>query len=277
MTKTGTIGGKRLRLLRESLAKTQLEVELDASLGTGYLQRVESGKVQRPERETLERILVALGARYTERRDILELFGYVVSAPIPDEDEISWAVAACQAELAAAPFPAYLLDCAHRLLVWNALLPFMFQIEGVTYHRQAGYRVSMLRVLFDPKHGVAARITNPDVFFPASIRALRSEMQLFHDETWYNSLVGDMRIECHLFEKYWTMSIGQPVFSVAARPLAPLDLELPQGGAVQFRIMAEPFVQDRRFRVIYCLPATPMTMQKCIDWSRAAGSPPSAG
>src|SRR5579859_1023993 len=106
MEKMESPGGQRLKLLREAAAKTQLEVEFDASLGIGYLQRLESGKVQRPERETLERILAALAARYTERCTVLELFGYTVSAPIPNEDEINWAIAACQPELVAAPFPA---------------------------------------------------------------------------------------------------------------------------------------------------------------------------
>src|SRR5579864_1449383 len=118
MNKAGTPGGNRLRALRESAGKRQLETELDADLGTGYLQRVESGKVRHPERETLERIMLALGARYTERRDILELFGYIVDAPLPNDDELNWAIGLSQPELDSADFPAYVLDCGHRLLVW---------------------------------------------------------------------------------------------------------------------------------------------------------------
>ncbi len=262
-----TPGGKRLRALREADDKSQLEVELDANLGSGYLQRVESGKVGHPERNTLERILVALGARYTQRRDILELFGYIVDAPLPDEDDINWAVALCRTELDSAIFPAYLLDCAHRLLVWNALFPKLFQIEGVTHRGRAGNRVSILRVLFDPQYAVTQRIANPDVFFPATIRALRSEMQLFHGEAWYDSLIADVRLNCPTFEKYWINSEGKQDYCVAARPLTPLEISLPEGGLLQFRILAEPYIQDRRFRVIYYLPADPLTMQKCADWS----------
>ena len=71
MKKSGTVGGNRLRALREYVGRTQLEVELEANLGLGYLQRVESGKVQRPERETIERILFSLfvdPVNMTERR-----------------------------------------------------------------------------------------------------------------------------------------------------------------------------------------------------------------
>src|SRR5262245_2717800 len=110
MSLSNTPGGKRLRALREFHGKTQLDVELDASLGIGYLQRLELGRVQQPERDTLERILSALHARYTERREILERFGYVVDAPIPDDEEIDWAISVSQTELDRAVFPAYLLD-----------------------------------------------------------------------------------------------------------------------------------------------------------------------
>src|SRR4051812_16285884 len=105
----GTSGGNRLRWLREKAAKTQLAIELEAELGSGYLQRVEAGKVRRPERETLERILAALRASYTERQEALELFGYVVSTPLPEAKELEWAVKVSQNDLGTLAFPAYLL------------------------------------------------------------------------------------------------------------------------------------------------------------------------
>jgi len=269
MSNSDTPGGNRLRILREAAGKTQLEVELDANLGTGYLQRVESGKVQHPERDTLERILAALEARYTERRDILERFGYLVDAPLPTEQEINWAVNLCQAELESAIFPAYLLDCGHRLLVWNAMFPRLFHIEGVTHHPRPGLRVSMLSILFDDRLGMAQKITNPDIFFPASIRALRSEMQLFHSEVWYNALIAEQQSASLNFEKYWMQADSKPKVHFAARPLTPLEITLPECGVLQFRLMAEAFIQDRRFRVIYLLPADPLTMQQCATWSQS--------
>jgi len=63
---TGTPGGIKLRALRERAGRTQLWVELEAALGTGYLQRIESGRVTQPTRATLERILAALETGYSE-------------------------------------------------------------------------------------------------------------------------------------------------------------------------------------------------------------------
>lgn len=94
-------------------------VELEAGLGTGYLQRVESGRIAQPSRETVKRILDALGARFSERREIMELLGYQVSVPLPSEEDIRWARDVSRAELDAFPFPAHVLDCTTRLLSWK--------------------------------------------------------------------------------------------------------------------------------------------------------------
>jgi transcriptional regulator with XRE-family HTH domain len=265
MLPSNTPGGNRLRTLREYYGRTQLDVELEANLGIGYLQRVEAGKVQQPERHTLERILTALGARYTERRDILELFGYVVDAPLPTEEEIQWAVDVYQTEIDSAVFPVYLLDCAHRLLSWNAVVSKLFRMDGSGNQPTVGPRVSMLRVVFDPAYRVASWIANPDVFFPAQIRALRYEMQWFRDEPWYRGLLDEM-FECPLFERYWREAETGPAYHVAGRPLVLFQLDLPETGLLQFRLISEPFAQDRRFRVLYYLPAEPQTMQQCLSW-----------
>lgn len=257
---TATPGGNRLKALRELAGKTQLDVELDAELGSGYLQRVESGKVRHPEKETLERILNALGTRYTERRDVLEVFGYVVNTPLPDTNDLQWAMEACRADLQSAVFPAYLLDCTHRILTWNNLVPQLYRLAQFDDPREP--RASMLKVIFDPIYGVAPRIANPDVFFPAQIRAMRHEMHPFHNEGWYSETLVDMR-RIALFEYYWKRAEAEPAPPLAARPLTALELQT-EDGLLQFRLLSETFAQDRRFRVIYCLPAEPKTIQWCL-------------
>ncbi|MEO8395599.1 MAG: helix-turn-helix domain-containing protein [Chloroflexota bacterium] len=257
-----TPGGNRLRALRDDCGRTQLDVELDASLGIGYLQRVESGKVRYPERDTLERILAALGAHYSERAEILELFGYVVDTPLPDEAEIGWAVDTCRMELSEAVFPAYLLDCGNHLLAWNACFARLFQVERLDE------RVSMVRLIFDARYGITGRIANPDEFFPAQIRALRYQMRLFRGEGWYAPLISDLN-NCPLFRHYWEHAEEQP--SLAARPLIPVMIKQADGEMLRFRLTSEPFAQDRRFRMIYYLPADAPTTQQCVAWIAGGG------
>jgi hypothetical protein len=38
-------------------------------------------------------------------------------------------------------------------------------------------------------------------------------------------------------------------------------------GLLGFRLIAEPFVQDHRFRVIFYLPADANTTQQCMRWA----------
>lgn len=267
MSEPRTPGGKRLRALREFHGKTQLDVELGASLGIGYLQRLESGRVQQPEHDTLERILSALDARYTERREVLEMFGYVVDAPIPTNGETEWAISVCQAELDSAVFPAYLLDCSHRLLHWNRLIPKLFD----TAQADALRHLSMLKMVFDPAYALTPRIENREAFFPAQIRALRYEMQRFHDEAWYGDLIEDM-LGCDAFEKHWQQEHRETVH-IPARPLTPLVLASGEG-RLGFRLIAEPFVQDHRFRVIFYLPADANTTQQCMRWAHNGTATP---
>jgi transcriptional regulator with XRE-family HTH domain len=263
MNLTGTSGGNRLRALRNYYGKTQLTVELEANLGMGYLQRIETGKVQQPEQDTLERILAALGAQYSERRELLEMFGYLVGAPIPSATAINWAVAACQTELDSAVFPAYLLDCAHRLLTWNNLVPKLLDLDHMRQQAKSEH-VSLLKAIFDPAYQFASRIINQEVFFLAQIRALRYERQRFQDEPWYTTLIQEM-LQGPEFEHYWTNYPSAQTF-FAARPLTLLQLDSKEVGALQFRLISESFVQDRRFRVIYYLPADAKTIQHCLQW-----------
>lgn len=254
-----TPGGNRLRALREFYNKTQFDVELDASLGIGYLQRLELGRVKQPERDTLERILAALNAQYTERREVLELFGYIVDAPIPTEHEIEWAISVCQYEINNAVFPAYLLDCAHRILYWNPHVPKLFDLSKTT----TAEHQSMLKMIFDPKYGMTARIQNSEDFFTAQIRALRYEIQRFLSESWCASLIDDM-LQHPQFEHYWDQD-HQKTVHIPARPLTPFIINI-DDQTLHFRLISETFVQDHRFRVIFCLPADAFTIQECVRW-----------
>jgi hypothetical protein len=163
-------------------------------------------------------------------------------------------------ELASAIFPAYLLDCGHRLLAWNRFIPKLFHSDQPPFPQ---YLTSILRALFDPHYLLSALIANPDEFFPAQMRALRYEMRLFRGESWYSPLIEDVKAECPKFEKYWTQSLHENAY-IAARPLVPINLNISAIGSLCFRLTSEPFAQDRRFRIIYYIPADSVTIQHCL-------------
>jgi hypothetical protein len=245
-----------------------LWVEADADLGTGYLQRVESGRVVQPERTTLERILTALGARYSERAEVLDLFGYAVTTPLPADDELAWARDECRADLDDAPFPAYVLDCAHRLVTWNRFVPRLFGIvpDDPLLGRLAGE--SVVAAWFDPASPLGRSVVEPDVFMPALIHVMLYEKQQVHGEAWYPPLLARLQ-EIPRFQHYWQAAQQPPSQAIAARALVPARLRVPGVGVLQFRLSSEPFVRDARFRTIFFFPADLPTMQQCAAWAEA--------
>jgi transcriptional regulator with XRE-family HTH domain len=265
----GTPGGAKLRAVRELAGRSQLWVEAEADLGTGYLQRVESGRVAQPGRGTVERVLDALGARYSERRDVLELFGYVVATPLPTVDEIAWARASCQAELHDIPFPAYVLDCFPRLIAWNRLAPRLLGTgSGETV--LAGFEGrSMLEPWFNLTSPFGALVAEPEVFLPLLVRVLRYEIARYRQEPWLVEMLAKLQVDLPRFREEWTRAEPEPPPIVSARVLVPVKLAIPGVGLLQFRLAAEPLVRDTRFRLIYFLPADPPTMRQCAAWATA--------
>ncbi len=272
--RSDSIGGARLRALREAAGQTQLWVEAEAELGTGYLQRVESGKVAQPGRATLERILGAIGARYSERCDVLEQFGYALSTSPPDADEVDWARGFCQSELDEAPFPAYALDCTHRLIAWNEQVPRLFGLMRVDPQLEQLAGGSILEAWFDTASPLSRLVVEPEIFLPALIRAFRSEMEPHRNEPWYPALLLRL-LSLPRFRERWNQ-IEQEFAPVSpARALVPLRLKVPGAGEMQFRLSAEHLVRDSRFRLIYFFPADLPTMKRCAAWaSDAARSTP---
>lgn len=262
-------GGLLLRRLREDVDRTQLWVELEAELGTGYLQRVESGRVVQPSRPTLERILSALDAPYAARRQVMDAFGYATQVPLPSDQDLDWARNVAATELESVPFPAYVLDCRHRLVAWNDYFPRLLEIaqDDPLLGRLAGK--SMFSPWFEPQSVLGRMVVDPDSFLPALVRAFRFEMHHFRAEEWHTPLIDELREEFPAFRELWERIEREPPPAGSARPVVPARLRMPSRRIVQFRLSAERFASDDRFRFIYYFPADAETMALCDEWCLA--------
>lgn len=250
-----TSGGQRLRQLREEAGRTQLWVELEAGLGTGYLQRLESGRVAQPERSTLERILNALAATYNDRRTVMRRFGYRTTTEPPGPEEMRWAQDLAGSQLDGFPFPAYALDCLHRLVVWNNASGELLGLGRDGW--EAGCQ--MLAPWFDDQSRLGRMVADPDGFLSALVIAFRYEARRFREEQWSRDLVDEMRA-IPRFEHYWQRTAQQPPALGAARALLPLRLNPDGEQVLSYRLSSEPFIDDDRFRVVYYFPDDPVTM-----------------
>jgi transcriptional regulator with XRE-family HTH domain len=264
-------GGSRLRRAREDAGRTQLWVELEAGLGTGYLQRLESGRVIQPARATLDRILGALRAGYNVRQEIMQLFGYTVPTDPPDEETRRWARDLATPQIASFPFPAYALDCRHVMVAWNAPLERLLGVDARHPAFKALLERSILEVWFDASSILGRLVADPEPFLSALVVAFRYEMQRFQDEPWSREIIGTMRA-IPLIERYWQATAGQPPVVSAARALMPLALSSHTGERLSFRLSSEPFVDDARFRIVYYFPDDVETMNAFKPSSTASGA-----
>jgi transcriptional regulator with XRE-family HTH domain len=272
-TPVAAAGGQRLRELRQARGRTQLWVEAGADLGAGYLQRVESGRVAQPSRATVERILHALVARYGEARDVLEAFGYIVSTPLPSAADRAWAREAFQAELNEVMFPAYVLDCTARLVAWNGYLPLLLGLNAGEPLPSSMRLRSMLFSWFDPSTPLGSIVDEPETLYPALARAFRLELERFRGEFWTRELIADLQT-LPRFREAWTAVMNEPMPAAAARARTSLRLKHPATGDLEFRLAAESFARDPRFRSISLFPANHATFLWCADCSINASAQP---
>ncbi len=263
MSSKMTPGGRKLRELRECTKRTQLSIEMEAGLGTGYLQRVESGKVLHPEKETLERILKALDVSYGRQRQVLEMFGYTAPTPLPNEDEVAWATRVSQSDLHSLVFPACLLDCSLCLLDWNKCVPTVLGFSLGSLHMSRLKYLSITTLIFDEQYHITQRIINPEPFFLTFLRVLFIRMQPFRHEAWYADIISEPYQRLPLFKKHWDSVIQDEHSHTIASPCLPVRFDTPHAGELQFHVFFESFIPDSRFHFVYCLPADTPTMHYC--------------
>ncbi len=196
---------------------------------------------------------------------MLQLFGYAVTTGLPSGEDITWACETSRRELAKVDFPAYVLDCAHRLIVWNSVFPRLLGIASDDPLLGRLARRSLLAPWFDPTSRLGRLVAEPDAFLPALIRAMRHEMRLFGAEAWYGEVLTNL-MALPRFRHYREVVERETAPVGGGRALVPVRLVVPGAGLLQFRLAAEPFTRDPRFRVVYYFPADSITMRACATW-----------
>lgn len=265
----GTPGGVALRAVRQRAGRTQLWVEAEAELGSGYLQRVESGRVRQPERATVERVLEVLGARYSEQRDVLERYGYRVIATAPTLEDHAWAISVSAAELAQAPGPAYVLDCLARLVVWGPLFPPLLNMRADDPWLARIQHQTLLTQYFDPRSPLGSMVQDPDTFLPGLLQALWAEIEHLRAPGLFDGFLAEQSARSPRFRQIWEGLQAQPPAISAMRAVNLIRFRTPHAGDLQFRLASETFTRDARFRLVYFLPADVPTVLRCEQWARA--------
>jgi hypothetical protein len=115
---------------------------------------------------------------------------------------------------------------------------------------------------FNPASSLPARVVDPDIFFPALIRAMFYEMRRIGNEPWYADIIAELQAQ-PLFAEYWRKVAREPFPTSSGRALIPLRLRAPANQQLAFRLASESFMRDARFRTIDFFPADQTTLQWC--------------
>jgi transcriptional regulator with XRE-family HTH domain len=274
--KPKSLGGKLLRELRlaAGLSLMELAVRLELEHGkvidAGHINKIERGSIRKPTVETLETILDGLSANYSERRDVLEAFGYAVPVTLPTEQEIKEARRLTAHELQDSTYPMCLIDVSQRIWAWNRYTPRIIGLhpDDPTTSRFLG--VTLFDVTFNPAFATRLLIDNPDEYLPAMLEFIKVGIDAFHDEPWYQELMARVRTFPG-FSDVWDRLPGSPLTRNASRSIVPIRLRVPGAGALQFRLSNTDFLLDPRFDIIHFTPFGATTLRICADWAEEEG------
>lgn len=261
-----TVGGLKLRELRQAAGWAQMTLAAEANIDTTHLHKIEVGDIKRPDYETLAALLAALPVGFAERREVMEAFGYRAQYQLPTEEEIEQARKMCAHELHDVTWPVYLMDDSHRLLDWNRYMPRLVGLHPDDPAVEQFRGVTIIDIAFNPAYPTSRLIDNPDEFLPMFVGFIKIGLRPFRDEAWYHDLIGRAR-QLPRFAALWE-SIPEPDAKWAVtQPIIPLRINVPGVGPMQFRLSTAQFVLDRRFQFVHYTPHDATAMRQCAVWA----------
>lgn len=254
---TATLGG----LIKDYRIKKRLS-QLEVSLHIGWqdttrLSKIEQGRVGKPTRETIEKIIKALDLSEQEKGDFLFIGGY-----LPTDQEIKEAIERASSKIDNWPYPAYLMDFSFRWLYSN------FNTIKV-----AGYPPEFKEVIIKNKPNFLEFPFLPDDQFNikvfkgedintiqpfeiAQTAAFKAENEKFQNEAWYKRLVKYL-MKYERFRQIW------PKVSLHDYHKKLFDYEYKRmegfyGGKkkiLDFHLQTAKLIIDPRFQIVLYHPA----------------------
>jgi transcriptional regulator with XRE-family HTH domain len=174
--------GRRIKYFRKRAGLSQLELEAELGASSGYISRVESGKVN-PNKETIAKISSVLNLRPTEINYILNLGYDDVS-----EEDIQNAEKTFSTLLNSEKVYAYLLDNKSRIVALSSGFESLARGNGLDPKKLLNHHVA--EVLFDPD--IARGNFSEEEFEQTAIpvvAVLLQERYFMLQEAWWQELI----------------------------------------------------------------------------------------
>ncbi|KKR81308.1 MAG: hypothetical protein UU73_C0003G0128 [Candidatus Daviesbacteria bacterium GW2011_GWA1_41_61] len=253
---TATLG----RLIKDHRLRKRLS-QLEISLRIGWrdttrLSKIEQGRVGKPLRKTVDKIMEALDLNKQERGEFLLVGGY-----LPTDEEIKKVIKLVKERINTWPYPAYLLDFSWRVLCLNQHTIDIFKLPSALKSISFKKAPNLLEFLFSPKEVLPVKIEKGDddksvqPFPIAQVAQFKVEQNGRDNEKWYKDLIKKL-MQNEQFRQVW------PKVDPKQYHKKLLDYEYKvitwpdkSHKTFRFHIFTSRLIQDQRFQVVLYLTA----------------------
>jgi hypothetical protein len=173
-------------------------------------------------------------------------------------------------ELNEATYPILLIGLGHRLFAWNRYVPRLIGKHPDDPTLASYYGLTTFDLVFNPALGGRPLVANPEEFWPACLRIVKSDLYAFRHEPWFTAMLAQVR-KLPGFSKLWDAVPEGDVRLVTPLSVVPLQLNVPGMGVLQFRLSTSDFLLNPRFHVVHFTPYGATTLRACAAWAEADG------
>lgn len=256
---SATLGG----LIKDFRTQKNIsQIEIAFAMGwkePSRLSRIEQGKVGKPDRELMDRIIEALNLSEEERNQLLAAGGY-----LPTKEEIKQVRQKMGQVIDSWPYPASMRDYLWRIVYTNKSLYKLFKIPLKRQVEMEKNCPWVIEEIFKPGF-VLNKINTPKEWKKRKEHLLRTlvhfqyKQKAWSREKWYLDLIKRM-MENELFRELWPLAQNH-----AADPSDIFHFgqkSIPcEGKMLNFRFFIVPVFRDPRFMVEFFVPSDLKTHQ----------------
>jgi len=246
------------------MQKRLSQLDIASAIGwkdTSRLSKIEQGRVRRPTKKLLEKILDALNLSVEERGEFLLTGGY-----LPNNEDIRKVIKSLHSKINNWPYPAYLIDFSWRLIVWNDATAKIFHIRPQTQKKLLKVKLNLLELPFLSKEVLSIKVAKGGdeehlkLLAEAQVARFKVEQAVWTSESWYKDLIRKMMKNTQ-FARLWR--------EVEPRDYQKefLDYEYEviegqwdgQSEVLRFYILTSKLIMDPRFQLVTYLPVDEAT------------------
>ncbi|HXT84695.1 MAG TPA: helix-turn-helix transcriptional regulator, partial [Verrucomicrobiae bacterium] len=256
-----TLGG----LIKDYRIQKRLS-QLDVSLKLGWkdttrISKIEQGRVGKPNRTTVERIMQALELTEQERGNFLLVGGY-----LPSDNEIAKILKDNKQKIDTWQYPAYLMDFSFRWLYSNpqTLIAANIPVDKIDWIIKN--KPNFLEFPFVSKELLPVEVMKGEdkdtvkPFAIAEIAAFKTENEPYQYESWYQKLIKDL-MKYEKFRELWP-KVDQSMYH---KKLFDYEYKTMKGTyqgkelRLHFHITTGKVINDPRFQIVFYFPANKET------------------